>query len=126
MTPMATLTGSPKQIEWAEEIRTRIMREMIDVRIDRSSAQSHHQNSGVGLVSAPDNRDIGVPHSADVTVLPRPVVAQCACGRTYDSVEWTMLRGRGMMMFDNDPRMTPLELRDCKCGSTISRPLVDK
>ena len=53
-------------------------------------------------------------HSADACV-----VAVCSCcGRTYGDADWALLPLCGHMELRSE---RPLELRNCSCGSTISR-----
>jgi len=50
-----------------------------------------------------------------------PTVARCSCGAAYTEAEWQALRRIGTQedVFGHPPQ----ELRDCRCGSTISRPM---
>ncbi len=43
--------------------------------------------------------------------------ARCGCGKTYDEVGWAHLANPRMWNLDG----AWLVLRDCSCGSTISR-----
>ena len=51
-----------------------------------------------------------------------PTVARCACGAAYTEAEWQRLRRVGVQ--EDVFGFPPQELRDCRCGSTISRPLL--
>ena len=48
----------------------------------------------------------------------RGLVALCSCGRGYTAEEWSTLRYVGEML--------GLEMRDCTCGSSISRVVDDE
>jgi len=51
---------------------------------------------------------------------PRATAARCGCGATYTIDQWSRLRYVGEMG-DGDGGV--LELRDCRCGSTLARPV---
>jgi hypothetical protein len=48
-------------------------------------------------------------------------VARCACGAAYTEKEWLRLRLLGVQ--EDVFGAPPSELRNCRCGSTISRPV---
>lgn len=48
---------------------------------------------------------------------PRCVLHRCGCGASYDADEWQALSCPGLM--DCGTGCT-LELRDCRCGSTMA------
>lgn len=53
-----------------------------------------------------------------------PPVADCACGATYTEHDWNALRFVGYSVNFPDaehPDDLALEMRDCRCGSTIAR-----
>ncbi len=53
---------------------------------------------------------------------PSPFRVRCACGRSHSSDEWDMLELVGLQPVTaeaDEPAML-LELRNCRCGSTIS------
>lgn len=45
-------------------------------------------------------------------------LTRCACGRVHAAVDWIDLQPAGMMCLDGEE---VLDLRNCHCGSTISR-----
>lgn len=51
---------------------------------------------------------------------PSTAVKSCRCGRRWTALEWRGLPFVGVMDFgeEDEPR---LELRNCDCGSTLSR-----
>jgi hypothetical protein len=63
--------------------------------------------AGKGRVSAPPP-----------CVSPAIFTVRCACGREYSAGEWSQLRFVGIQRV---PCEVSLELRDCFCGSTLSR-----
>jgi hypothetical protein len=50
-----------------------------------------------------------------------PVIKRCSCGRVYDLQAWRVLHLVGFQPDDGGSQ----ELRNCACGSTISRVLVE-
>jgi len=53
------------------------------------------------------------------------IVARCACGAAYTAGTWATLRHVGALLIPADDLgpAEQLELRNCTCGSTISRSL---
>lgn len=50
----------------------------------------------------------------------RVIVKTCrACGTSFDAAAWAALEYKGVQNFDD---LEPLELRNCRCGSTIALP----
>jgi len=52
------------------------------------------------------------------------IVKRCACGRAFTVEQWRELRLVGVMRDEVDSD-EDLEVRNCRCGSTISRRLAD-
>jgi|GEM_PF-3957197 len=56
------------------------------------------------------------------TPAPSPFCVRCACGRSYSLQEWSALElvGHQPVPAEHDEPAMLLELRNCRCGSTIS------
>ena len=50
------------------------------------------------------------------------IVKKCSCGRTFTETEWQRLKYVGVQEVPPDMGR-PLELRNCLCDSTLSRPI---
>lgn len=49
-----------------------------------------------------------------------PADHRCSCGIRYSETEWCALRCPGVMQLETG---FPIEMRDCRCGSTMGRVL---
>ena len=116
--PGIDMAASGKPVATRAKIKLTVPLETASFADNEAARQQRAEPSSSALSEAGDG-NLPLMSVGAQAVLLCSMEKVCGCGTVHDSVQWRALSSVGVQ---DDPE-EPLELRQCRCGSTIARVL---